>query len=336
MDHSPESGTQFAVDGPRIPRPPGARRKGIQIPDQPRSKIPSDHPSVSHGYFKSFDGTKIFYSLEGKGKPLIFCYGLVCSSLHWTYQIDHFRNNYQAVWFDYRGHHNSDTPADMKSITIENIAQDLGLLLDELKIKDAVFLGHSMGVNVVLDFYRQFPDRVAGMVLANGTAKRPLETLFQHNFSQPLFKMLRKAQEFSPRLVDAIWKSSKKNPLTRSIVAMGGFNPHLTPQADIDMYIEQVADMDPRIFIQLIDSYEAFDATPWLHTIKAPTLLIAGADDNITPVEQQELMNQLIPNSRLEIVRHGSHCPQMDLVELVNMKIERFLGELDYASSHAE
>ena len=63
-----------------------------------------------HGYIRSFDGTRLFYSIEGKGPPLIFCYGLVCSSLHWTYQIEYFRKNYQAIWFDYRGQHRSEEP----------------------------------------------------------------------------------------------------------------------------------------------------------------------------------------------------------------------------------
>jgi pimeloyl-ACP methyl ester carboxylesterase len=153
---------------PRKPRPPGARKKSLA--EQLRSH---DRPPVSHGYVKGFDGTRLFYSSEGKGPPLVFCYGLVCSSLHWTYQIDYFQQKYQSVWFDYRGHQNSDVPEDLKSMTIPNIARDLGTLLDELQIKEAVLLGHSMGVNAVLEFYRQQPHRVKGMVLANGTAKHP-------------------------------------------------------------------------------------------------------------------------------------------------------------------
>src|SRR4051812_48216511 len=108
------------IQMPLKPRPKGARKKGVA--ERPRA---DDRPPVTHGYIKSFDGTKLFYSTEGKGKPLIFCYGLVCSSLHWTYQIDHFERTHQTVWFDYRGHQNSETPKDLKSMTIENIARDL-------------------------------------------------------------------------------------------------------------------------------------------------------------------------------------------------------------------
>jgi non-heme chloroperoxidase len=316
------------ITSPLKPRPDGARKKSLL--DRKQSY---ERPPVTHGYFKGFDGTKLFYSIEGKGKPLIFCYGLVCSSLHWTYQIEHFGRNFQTIWFDYRGHQNSEHPQNLDSLTIENVARDLGTLLDELNIKDAIFLGHSMGVNVVLEFYRQQPHRVIAMVLANGTAKRPLETTFRVNILQPAFQILKKA--YAPGLVSFLWKFQKSNPLTRTLVALGGFNPHLTAQEDIDHYVDQVTDMNPKILLRLIESYEAYDATPWLHTIKAPTLLIAGENDNITPVEQQELMHQLIAESQLELIRHGSHCPQMDLPELVNHKIENFLAKVGYTDKPA-
>src|SRR4051812_321101 len=173
---------------PLKPRPSGARKKSLAA----RQKT-GERPSASHGYVKSFDGTKLFYSVEGQGTPIVFCYGLVCSSLHWTYQVEHFQRTHQTVWFDYRGHQNSETPKDLKSLTVENIARDLGMLLDELNIPEAVICGHSMGVNVVLDFYRQQPHRVKAMVLANGTAKRPLETLFHNNALQAGFGLLKKA-----------------------------------------------------------------------------------------------------------------------------------------------
>ncbi|MCM2322159.1 MAG: alpha/beta hydrolase [Oligoflexia bacterium] len=312
---------------PIKPRPRGARRKSIAEIERARDE---DRSPVSHGYVKSFDGTKIFYSLEGKGPPLIFCYGLVCSSLHWTYQVDHFQKDYQAVWFDYRGHHNSETPKDLKSLTLENIAKDMGILLDELEIKEAVFLGHSMGVNTVLEFYRQQPHRVKAMVLANGTAKPPLETLFRNNAFQAGFKILKKLHEKSPELVQLFWKLQKGNPVTRSIISLGGFNPHLTPAEDIELYVDQVTEMDPSILIRLIENYDAYDATAWLHRVQVPTLILAGERDNVIPLEQQELMNQLIAGSQLSVVPHGSHCPQMDLPDLVNLRIEGFLRTLGY------
>jgi len=323
-----EETSRNSENAPAFPRPRGTRRKSLA--EFLRSE---DRSPVTHGYIRSFDDTRIFYSIEGRpdGKTLIFCYGLVCSSLHWTYQIDHFSRTHKAVWSDYRGHQNSDTPADLGTITIENMAHDIKILMDELGIRDAVLLGHSMGVNVVLDFYRQNPDRVAGMVLANGTAKRPLDTAFHANILDKAFGALRFAHDLSPTVVNTLWKLQNTNPFARTLVALGGFNPHLTPREDIELYIKQVSEMNPEVLLQLIRNYQEFDASAWLHTIKAPTLIIAGEEDHMIPLEQQELLNQLIPGSRLEVIRHGSHCPQMDLPELFSLKIESFLKEIGQA-----
>jgi non-heme chloroperoxidase len=312
------------IPSPLKPRPKGARKT------KARPTETEERAEVRHGYFKTFDGTRLFYSLEGEGPPLIFCYGLVCSSLHWTYQIDYFRRGYQAVWFDYRGHHNSEVPADLNTLDIPTMAKDLEALLDELKIKEAVFLGHSMGVNVVLELCRRRPERVKAMVLANGTAKRPLETLFGMNVTQGLLSLLSKTYARSPKLVSALWSLQKNNPISKMIVTLGGFNPHLSAPEDIALYVNQVAEMDPGILIYLIQNYDNFDSAAWLHTLQTPTLIIAGENDHITPTDEQLLMKQLLPNSEIEIVKHGSHCPQMDLPDLVNLRIEKFLAKLKY------
>jgi len=315
-------------DNVPFPRPTGGRKPAKNstiLTDSEQKAIPK-----RHGYFKSFDGTRLFYSIEGTGKPLIFCYGLVCSSLHWTYQIEHLKKNYQTIWFDYRGHQNSDVPENLSSLTIETIARDLGFLMDDLGLKDAVLFGHSMGVNVVLDFYRQQPKRVAGMLLANGTAQRPQETLFHSNLTDPGFHLLKKVYEFAPGLLSKLWKLQPKNPLTHTMVALGGFNPHLTAKEDIDLYVEQVSALDPAVLVHLMESYRRYDARAWLHTVEAPTYILAGAGDHMIPKEQQELLHQLIPNSKFDVIKHGSHCPQLDLPELFNLKIDQFLREIAY------
>jgi pimeloyl-ACP methyl ester carboxylesterase len=312
---------------PKIPRPRGSRKPGLN-----GGANSSPEAQITQGYVESFDGTKIFYSAEGSGSPLIFCYGLVCSSLHWTYQIEHFQKTHRSIWVDYRGHQNSEVPADLSTLTLSSVAKDVVAVLDKLEIKDAVFLGHSMGVNVVLEVLNQQPERVRAMVLANGTPKSPLETLLGGNGAQALFKGLRRAHEAAPHLVERLWKLQKGNPFARLMVTLGGFNPHLTAQDDVQLYIDQVADMNPEVFIRLIANYDESDATSWLHSIRIPTLIIAGEQDRVTPMAQQELLHQLIPGSKMDKIRHGSHCPQMDLPDLVNAKIERFLEEINYAS----
>ena len=280
-----------------------------------------------NSFFKTFDGTKLFYSVEGKGPPLIFCYGLVCSKLHWSYQVEYFKKYYTVIWFDYRGHHNSDFPKSESDLTLGNIAHDLECLMDELNLKEAKLLGHSMGVNIVLELYKRAPHRVKAMILANGSARNPLETAFYSNLMQYLFPALDRIYRIAPKIVNLLWKAQGNSSLSHTLVAWAGFNPTLAKKSDIEQYVRMVSEMDIIVTLQLTKDYANYDSLSWLHTIKAPTLIIAGEKDMLIPREAQEMMHQLIPDSHFETIRNGSHCPQMDIPELVNIIIERFLKE---------
>jgi pimeloyl-ACP methyl ester carboxylesterase len=277
------------------------------------------------GHFKTFDGTKLFFSVEGSGPPLVFCYGLVCSNLHWSYQIEHFKKTHTVIWFDYRGHHKSNQPAKSDSYTIATFAEDLYCLLQELKIPMATVLGHSMGVNVVLDLYKKYPEKVKAMVLANGSARNPMETFFGSNLLQYVIPALSAANERMPLITRQLWKSQGHSWLTQKLIAWVGFSPGLAKESDIKTYIEQFSSMDLTMTLAMMQDYEKYDALSWLHHIQCPTLLISGENDKVIPKAAQELMHQLIPGSEYELVRNGSHCPQMDIPQLANMIIERFL-----------
>ncbi|MBI3556758.1 MAG: alpha/beta hydrolase [Deltaproteobacteria bacterium] len=282
---------------------------------------------MQNGFYKTFDGTRLFYSVEGSGPPLVFCYGLVCSKLHWSYQMDYFKKNYTVIWFDYRGHHRSDAPAKPEALTIDNIAHDIECLMNELHLPKATLLGHSMGVNLVLEFYKRCPNRVEAMVLANGNARGPLETLLRTNFMHMAFPYIYQAYKRHPRLVNLMWKAQGRSKIVPWVVGQLGFNPNLAKSEDIETYVRMLSQMDMIITLQLLKDYETYDATPWLHRIDIPTLIISGENDLIIPREAQEIMHQLIPGSKYELIRNGSHCPQMDIPELINIMIERFLAE---------
>lgn len=286
------------------------------------------HPEKT-GTFKSDDGTEIFYAMEGQGPVLVFCYGLVCSSLHWTYQIEHFKKNYTCLWFDYRGHQRSQTPTDLNTLTLTQLATDLKLGLKHLDIESAVWFGHSMGVNVVLEVAHLYPEIVKGMVLTNGTPFRPLETLLHTNLLAPAFDKLEYLTQKTPKLAQFLWKSQKGNPLVHRMVGMLGFNLFLTPIADVARYVDQLADIDPKVFLHLIRSYNQYDGASWYHKIQIPTLVVTGVKDRVVPIRQQRLLAQLIPSAKIFEIENGSHCSQMDFAQLFNQRTESFLSEIN-------
>lgn len=284
-----------------------------------------------HGYFRTRDGVRLFYSIEGPkdAPPIVFAYGLVCSKLHWKYQMEHFKKDHRVIYMDYRGHGQSDKPEDPRTVTIENCARDILDLYNELGLTKAPILGHSLGVNIVLDFYRVAPDRVSALVLANGTPKDPFETMFHHNFLQVAFPAIRSAHALFPDLVQKFWASQGASPINREFVSMTGFNRKYASQEDINEYLRGTALVGVDVFLNLLGDYMSYDATHWLHEVKAPTLVIAGEKDLITPPKNQRVFAELIPNSEFAVIPEGSHCPQMEKKDLVSGIIRKFLASAE-------
>lgn len=281
---------------------------------------------LEQGYFRTRDGVRLYYSVEGpkEGEPLLFCYGLVCSPLQWKYQMEHFKKTHRVIFLDYRGHGQSARPEDPRSVTIESCARDLLELLDELEIPQVSVLGHSLGVNIILDLYRLAPERVKALVLANGTPKDPFETMFHHNFLQVFFPLIQKAQSFFPDYLQKFWASQGTNPINQEFVARAGFNPKYAKREDINEYLRLTSTVDLDIFLNLLDDFMKTDCTHWLQEVNVPVLVIGGDKDLITPVKNQKIFAQLIPEAEFQIIREGSHCPQMEKPDLVNEILTQF------------
>lgn len=293
---------------------------------------------MSHFYPQTTDSTRLFYSYD-LGQPekplLVFCYGLVCSSLHWKYQLKFFQSlGYSTLWMDYRGHHQSETPHDLTSINLNQIALDHLELFKQLNLQQQpmIVCGHSMGVNVVLEIYKlnqqlSTPFQIQKLILASGTASRPLDDLLNMNSSKFGFEIFSQIEKRYPDQVAALWKKGGANLLAKKFIKQIGFNPHLASDHDIDTYVEQVSTIAPKVFLQLIKDYETYDARPWLQSILIPTLILSGENDHVIPPRHQELMHQLIHQSQFVRVKHGSHCPQMDLPDFVNLTLKNFIQQ---------
>jgi pimeloyl-ACP methyl ester carboxylesterase len=198
--------------------------------------------------------------------------------------------------------------------------------LDFLEVQKADILGHSMGVSVVLQFAKNHPERVNRMVLANGTPKRPLETLLGGNYLSPAFDLFTRYEKLKPDWIKSVWKLQEKNAATALFLGTLGFNRSLCDPEDIKTYARQISELPPQVLSHMMNDYQHFDATPWLHELKQSTLILSGEKDRVTPPETQDLLHQLMPHSELVRIRHGSHCSTLDLPEYVNLLIERFLN----------
>lgn len=278
------------------------------------------------GTFRSFDGTRIYYEVRGEGFPIIMNYGIGCLINHWRHQIRHFSQHYKVIAYDYRAHHRSEVPKSRENLTIDALAQDLKGLMDHLQIPQASLWGHSFGAEMLLRHYDLYPELTHSLVFINGFAQNPLNGMFGNDMAEKFFQMFKSGYETLPETLSYLFKAAVQNPLAIQLSAMaGGFNLNLTSLKDIEIYARGMSSMDLNAFIQMFESMMHYDGKPVLERIEVPTIIIGGKQDSVTPMKHQEEIHRLIHNSDFFMVPYGSHCTQLDMPELVNLKIDQFL-----------
>jgi pimeloyl-ACP methyl ester carboxylesterase len=111
------------------------------------------------------DGVNIHYELHGKGPPLLLSHGYSSTARMWDGQIDAFKDRYQVIVWDMRGHGESDYPADQSLYSEALTVGDMAALLDHVGAHRAIIAGLSLGGYMSLAFNASHPSRVRALML---------------------------------------------------------------------------------------------------------------------------------------------------------------------------
>ncbi len=117
----------------------------------------------------TFKNTKISYSDYGKGAALVLLHGYLENKEMWTAFIPELSKKYRIITIDLLGHGQTECLGYVH--TMEDQADMVHAVLHDLKIRKAVFVGHSMGGYVALAIAELYPEVMKGLVLLNSTAK---------------------------------------------------------------------------------------------------------------------------------------------------------------------
>src|SRR5215510_7753314 len=103
-------------------------------------------------YFKSFDGTKIYYEVRGNGEPVLLVHGFIVNGQSWKrteLYKDLLAEGYKVIILDQRGNGFSDKPHDSTAYDNDAEAKDIMGLMKHLKIKEYSAIGYSRGSIIV-------------------------------------------------------------------------------------------------------------------------------------------------------------------------------------------
>ena len=226
---------------------------------------------------------RIHFETSGEGPPLLFIPGLGTDLTCWDFQVPDLARGFQVIRVDNRGVGRS--PAPPGPYTCQEMASDLVPVLDQLEVPAAVVIGHSMGAAVAAELALADPGRVAGLVLVGGTARleaRALAVLqswlgwLQAGLSRDAF-----ARSFLP------WVLSRRF-----------FESPLAVQEAVRLFVESPWPQGPEAYASQLAACRAFDTSARLDRIEAPTLVISGSEDLVTPPDQGRALAQAIPGAR--------------------------------------
>lgn len=274
------------------------------------------------------DGTRLWWQASGAGSPaVVLTDGIACSGFVWKHLEPALALSWRTLHWNYRGHGRSDPPRDPSRVTVEDCADDLVAVLDAAGEARAVLAGHSMGVQVVLEAWHRTPARVAGLLLVCGSPGRPLDTFHDSTLLARVFPYARLAVEAFPEAARWAFRHLVPSELAYQIGSRLETNHRLVRREDLFPYLEQVADMDPELFVRMLGAAAGHDASAYLPQVDVPTLVVAGERDTWTPLWLSRRMAAAIPGAELLVLHAGSHVGPLEHPELLALRVERFLRQ---------
>ena len=278
-------------------------------------------------------GANIFFQVEGDGGPgMVLCDGLGCDGFAWKYLQPYLARRFRTVRWHYRGHGRSTLPKDREQIGMLYNCEDLAAVMDAAELSDAVIFGHSMGVQVALEFHRRYAARVKALVLLCGSYGNPLDTWHGHDKLRRILPALRSVVERFPLLSSRLTRLVMSTELAVQVGILTELNRELIRPKDMFPYFAHLARMDPVVFVRTLDALANHSAWDHLPFVDVPTLVIGGDRDRFTPGYLSEELAARLPKSELLMVRGGTHTVPLEAPELVELRIERFLREWDLAT----
>lgn len=277
--------------------------------------------------FKTQDGAEIHGEVRGQGPSLILVYGIACQMNHWVHQIKYLSKYFEVITYDLRGHVKSSM-GNPNKLNLSGMAQDLVEVMDFLELPKAHLAGHSFGVPILIEFAAKFPERIQSLALINGFVTNPMDDFLGMNLPALLLPTLKGLNQEDSNALQKAWSAFVDNPLAVLVTgASGGFNLKVTDLKDIEIYTRGVAHLDLNVFLPLFEALIQYDGRLSAAKITAPTLIVGGEKDKITPLKFQYQMHQLISASRLVEVPYGSHCCQLDFPDYLNLVLQRHIED---------
>ncbi|HMR97312.1 MAG TPA: alpha/beta hydrolase [Microthrixaceae bacterium] len=263
---------------------------------------PSD---VVHRSIDTADGASLHVVERGQGRPLLLMHGVTLQWWVWGAQFNTLADRYRVLAWDMRGHGRSTVGSE--GITLEAIADDIAAVLEDLDLRDAILVGHSMGGMALGRFCARHEDlmieRCGGlMFLDTSAAPMALPGRLDGNVrAEELVRRAAYAGTSRPR-VRYTWPDSTPSVL----MARSAFGRRPSATAVLDVR-EMLSVMDQDNLLAAGRAIVDHDVRSDLAHVKVPAMVVVGSADRLTPVAQARVLADSIPGSVLRVLPGVGH-----------------------------
>lgn len=227
----------------------------------------------------------------------------------WEPQLSVLGGGRRLVRFDHRGHGGSPVPDG--PYTIAELGGDVIALMDRLGIGRADYAGASIGGMVGQWLAIHAPDRLRRLVLV---CTAP-DTLNPGAFRERA-RTVRTARA--------------TEPIASGVVANWFTEAYAASHPDVVAHHRQmIVDTPVEGYAACCEAVAGHDVAAGLATVRAPALVIAGAQDRAIPASQGERIAAAIPDARFELLDPGSHLASVERADAVNRLISDHLEDRD-------
>jgi len=235
--------------------------------------------------------------------PLVLIHGAGGMHLYWPPEIRRLRG-YCVYAIDLPGHGKSDICDGQQ--TIGDYAKYLVQWLESIQIRRAVFVGHSMGSAIALALAIHHPEYVVGLGLLGAGARLRV----------------------NPELLNYASDLTTFYKATDLLVACS-FSPSASPRL-VELASKRMEELRQSVLYGDLLACNRFDVMDRLGAVQQNTLVVCGADDQMTPARYAQYLSSSIPNARLTVIPNAGHMVMLEQPHLVANSLLSFLNDISF------